>query len=300
MALELSDLWKNLTSSRFADIDGKFFETFRTPGNPAQRTNAWDPYEKSSRYYKFLLFKVAQLQSDSFFELFCTLRNTMLGGPLTVRVRGLDIDIDYLMATEEFMFLRDAFPVSGMRHLTEIGAGFGRTCHALLSYLPDVQSYTIIDLPEMLDLSRGYLSRVAPDLVHKVRFVDWQDTGEWAKGPQDLVININSFQEMPVSTIHTYLAHVDAISSHFYVKNPVCKYEPGAMGLTIDDPAKLYDTFSLGLCNAVADIFDEDALAGCRTAYEQAYLPAPGWLLARSQPQSIFTHVQHTAYSRRA
>jgi len=297
MALEVAGLWKDLVSSKFANIDDKFLDDFRMPGSPSQRTNAWDPFEKSTRYYKFLLFNVANFQSSLFFDLYNKLENTTVGRPPVVRVKGLDITIDYLMATEEFLFLRDAIPVDALRHITEIGAGFGRTCHALTTYLPDLESYTIVDLPEMLTLSETYLRRVAPQLVHKVRFVDWQDKAGWADRPADLVININSFQEMPEATIRAYLDYADRNSTHLYVKNPICKYDPAVMGLDIAK-TQLHDAFSLGLCRSVADIYDDANLERCRPLYEAAYQPSERWRLVRSEPQSIFAHVQHVAYAR--
>lgn len=290
-----SKLWEALASSKFASIDDAFLADFRAPGAPAQRTNAWDPFEKSTRYYKFLLFKVAHLMGDQFFDLHGRLRNTLVGQPPTVRVRGQEITCDYLMATEEFLFISNAVPVMEIRRVVEIGAGFGRTCHAFTTFLPDLESYTIVDLPEMLELSRAYLRKTQPEAFEKIRFVDWRDRDQWADVPTDLVININSFQEMSEQTIRAYLDFVDRQARFFYVKNPVCKYKPSVMGLDVDE-IKLYDAFSLGLCREVADIYDDRDLERCRIQYTAAYMPAERWGLVSSQPQALFMHVQHAVY----
>ena len=58
------------------------------------------------------------------------------------------------------MFLEANIPLSEVHDVLEIGAGFGRTAQALVSLCDNLESYTIIDLPEVLTLSREYLKKI--------------------------------------------------------------------------------------------------------------------------------------------
>lgn len=58
------------------------------------------------------------------------------------------------------MFLEENMPLQELNHVLEIGAGFGRTAQALLKLCDGIESYTIIDLPEVLTLSREYFKMV--------------------------------------------------------------------------------------------------------------------------------------------
>lgn len=115
-----------------------------------------------------------------------------------MRYRGCEIDADYLAAVEEWQFLHDADVLDKeVQTVVEIGAGFGRTCHTLLTLAPAIRRYLIIDLEPMLRLARAYLQRVVPN--GEVTFVAHDDNVEIAKIAElrpDLVINIDSFQEM--------------------------------------------------------------------------------------------------------
>jgi hypothetical protein len=47
----------------------------------------------------------------------------------------------------------------------------------------------------------------------------------------DLIINIDSFQEMPPETIKYYLSRIINYARFFYSKNAVGKYRPESVGL---------------------------------------------------------------------
>jgi putative sugar O-methyltransferase len=291
-----SELWTKITSSLFSTIDDEFIESFRQPGGANSRLAAWDPYDKSMRYYKFLLLNVARSKSVDFFEAFAKLGETGIGAPITVKVNGSNIDIDYLFSVEEFLFLKASINLNSVKKVVEIGAGFGRTCHGLLRLSDTIQEYTIVDLPEVLKLSSAYLKKAIPDHFDKIKFIKNTDEALIQELQPDLVINIDSFQEMPPSVIDNYMTNLIFKSKFFYSKNPICKYNPENVGLPKLTADQLLDVYSLGYCRNVYDLFDEDVLAIARKEYCIAYLPAKNWKIVANQLVDIFPYLHNSIY----
>ena len=158
--MKTSTLWDSLVTNQFAKVDETFLANFRQPGNANNRLAAWDPYDKTTRYFKFLVFHQLQAKDHAFYLNYQKIGPVSVGNPVFLKSHGLEINLDHLLSVEEFMFLEASMPLGGVRHVLEIGAGFGRTAQALLSLCDDIESYTIIDLPEVLTLSREYLKRV--------------------------------------------------------------------------------------------------------------------------------------------
>lgn len=292
---DISRQWQELTREEFLHIDDEFLETFRSPGS-SNKFVAWDPFEASSRYFKFLLFNTAQTQSKRFFEAYKTLGNRQLGNPLTVKCCGCDIDADYLAAVEEWEFLSDAGALDRARTVIEIGAGFGRTCHTLLTLCPGIKEYIIVDLDPMLRLSSAYLQRAIPGA--NIRFISNDRLADLDSVTPDLVINIDSFQEMPPAVISSYMVSIVQRTERFYCKNPVGKYLPETVGLPDRGPRQLMDVFRLGYCQDVVDMFDEEDLRRARDRYVNAYRPAPGYKVAVSKVMDLFPYYLHVLYTR--
>jgi hypothetical protein len=209
---------------------------------------------------------------------------------------GCDINIDHFFAVEEFMFLDRATDLARITSVGEIGAGFGRTCQALLTLAPSIERYAIVDLPSVLGLSRHVLRKVIPEHFSKIVFVDATDVDAWRGLSVDLAINIDSFQEMPPPTIDAYRDGILAHARHVYIKNPICKYAPQSIGLAVEDPARFQDVFSLGYCRDVVDIFDSEALATAQRAYIEAYRPGPGWQTIADESLGMFPYLHHVLY----
>ena len=127
---ENSKLWEKLTAEVFSTIDYPYLENFRAPGLN-NKFVAQDPYEQSTRYFKFLLYTIAAQQCIKFFEVYKKVGNTQYGNPLSIKYADCDINADYLAAVEEFLFLDANAGFQGVTKIVEIGAGFGRTCHAI-------------------------------------------------------------------------------------------------------------------------------------------------------------------------
>jgi hypothetical protein len=299
MTLEVSELWKSLCEETFAGVDDAFLEGFRRPGGPNNRLAAWDPLDKSMRYFKFLLYAAAKRQPERFFSLYRALGNVDLGQPIAVSLHSCAINIDYLLSVDEFLFVETAPDFQSVQSIVEIGAGFGRTCHTFLALSApgQVQQYTIVDLPEILELSRRALAKLIPEHFGKVRFVDATKESDWRGIAADLAINIDSFQEMPPATIDAYMKHLVSGCRLFYVKNPIAKYDPDSIGIRAGSSKKMQDVLSLGYCRNVIDIFNDAALASARATYLEAYRPA-AWQLVGDRALEIFPYYHHALYRR--
>lgn len=294
-----SEQWEKLTREQFQRIDDQFLARFRAPGS-TNKFVAWDAFERSNRYFKFVLFNAARKQSKEFFDAYRRIENRQLGEPLTVRCGGCDVDADYLAAVEEWAFLSRAGALAGVKTVVEIGGGFGRTCHTLLTLCPEIEEYVIVDLEPMLRLSQGYLERARPGA--NVRFVSNEDHARIDALRPDLAINIDSFQEMPPDVIAFYMEHIVGQAKRFYCKNPIGKYLPGAIGQPDLTPAQLMDVFKLGYCQDVIDIFDEDALVKARESYLDAYRPPTkqdvAYEVTATEVMELFPYFQHALYAR--
>lgn len=306
MQMEESQLWHKLSRELFQHVDMEFLSTFREPGNPNNRLAAWDPLDRSLRFFKFLLFNQCAEKPDSFFEMYEQLGNTRLGNPVTVRVvrNGVDVEVnlDHLFSVEEADFLARNLDTARIEHVVEIGAGFGRTAQAILKLFKKVRSYTIIDLPNILSLSAQYLRAVLdPPEFDKLRFVD---AFEFAKSKAehgravDLVINVDSFQEMTPATIDFYMTSVIGASRFFFSKNAIGKYQPEVVGLARTPGLELSDVFDLGRSREVIDIFCNRDVDVARRRHAVEYLPSPEFAVAAQEPLGIFPYYQNVLYER--
>ena len=192
MTNEPSNLWGNIISNSFSNNDYDFVNSFGFPKGTNARLAAWDLYDKSIRYYKFLLYDTCRNKLSELFEAYRSIENINISKPVSVNINDCDINIDHLLAVEETQFIRIAI-VSGIRSVVEIGAGFGKTCQALLSINPSIEIFTIIDLPEVFNLSKLYPNKVIHKHIDKVEFIDCGLSG--FKGiVADFPINIDYFE----------------------------------------------------------------------------------------------------------
>ncbi len=189
MPLEVSNLWKSLCANQFAKADDGFLADFRRPGGANSRLASWDPADSTMRYFKFMLYAAVQRQPERFFALYSALENADIGQPVAVTLGSCEINIDYFLALDEFLFLKSAVDFSSVHSIVEIGAGFGRTCHTLLTLAAaEIEEYTIIDLPQVLELSRRALAKLIPGHYRKVRFIDATNEYEWDNLQADLAV----------------------------------------------------------------------------------------------------------------
>lgn len=251
----------------------------------------WDPRANGVRYLKAMLYHVAtELTVDDWARI-KKIRNREVGSPTTVRVNGESVCMDYLQASLELGFIEHQVDLRGARVL-EIGAGYGRTCHTILSN-HDLAGYTIIDLKNTLRLSRRYLREVLDDeQFAKVSFVEVDDIeSAMASREFELAINIHSLTEMPPQTVRAYLDLIDAKCKAFYVKNPVGKFFDKSLDGHSKGDEAVKSALEAGPLRDVLDIYDNQAVEEKVADFVAAYLPGEGWRCAadgRAVPWSYF------------
>ncbi|WP_016759851.1 putative sugar O-methyltransferase [Leptospira weilii] len=238
---------------------------------------------------------------DSFFIKYNKLGNVNLGNPVFITVDRKEskivseINIDHFFSVEEYEFLEANLPLRICQNILEIGAGFGRTCQGLIKLSDAIQSYTIIDLPEMLSLSSSYLKKVlSNDEFEKVKFISPENIHLVEN--KDLVINIDSFQEMPRQTIEFYMNNLVSNAKYFYSKNPIGKYTPESIGIKLGDPNQIREVLTLGLSTQMIDIFNEKELRLARRQHIEAYKPSKSFVLVNECPMEIFPYYHNVLY----
>ncbi|WP_078129429.1 putative sugar O-methyltransferase [Leptospira alexanderi] len=299
--MEISSLWKTLIESKFQKIDDHFLNSFRLPGNSNNRLAAWDPFDPTMRFFKFLLLNECGRKPDSFFIKYNKLGNVNLGNPVFITVDRKEskivskINIDHFFSVEEYEFLEANLPLESCQNILEIGAGFGRTCQGLIKLSNSIKSYTIVDLPEMLSLSSSYLKKVlSNDEFEKVKFISPENIHLVEN--KDLVINIDSFQEMPRKTIEYYMENVVSNAKYFYSKNPIGKYTPESIGIKLGNPNQIREILTLGLSTQIIDIFNEKELRLARRQHIEAYKPSKSFVLVSECPMEIFPYYHNVLY----
>ena len=133
------------------------------------------------------------------------LAEPMLGSPFPIRWRGRLISQDLANTALEMASIEEALAGSRPEHVLEIGAGYGRTAHAILSIYPEA-AYTIVDIRPAIDISRWYLTTLFPD--RDLTFIDGTDPGASPR-PFDLAVSISSLQEMTREVVDRYLHMLD-------------------------------------------------------------------------------------------
>ncbi|EGE40146.1 putative sugar O-methyltransferase [Streptomyces sp. SID4928] len=240
----------------------------------------WDPQVNGVRYLKALIFELASRLSPENRGRLRRIRHRETGSPISVTHDGDSVCMDYLLAVHELEFISRYVEPDGARVL-EIGAGYGRTCHAMLSN-HRVEEYWIIDLGRALALSREYLRTVLDtEAFSRVRFVsvDTTDDLDRALGTArfDLCLNVDSFAEMPPETVRNYLALIDRRCSALYVNNPVGKYLEKELDNHAQGDEVVRMALATGLLRDLLDIHDSRAVAALAPKFLSSYRPGPRW-----------------------
>ncbi len=291
--VEISDLWNQIKSTYLNHkID---LETFRQPGNLNSRLASWEPRELSLRWYKSFLGLAVSSSSDRILSIYAKIDKPNIGNPVVIgSANGLTYNLDFLLACQEIDFLEDFFlEIAAPPTICEIGAGFGRTCQAILSIYPETESYTIVDFPEMLSLQRRYLElALEPEIYNKISFLSCESV---EKANFDLVIQIDGFQEMEKETIDRYYKCYLNIAKYIFVKNPIGKYDPIVAGLENINLASI--PYHLGLSRDIIDIWDVNQINKHLEAHNERYRPE-SHKLVKCQNDRLFPHLILQMYAK--
>jgi putative sugar O-methyltransferase len=298
MSLIRSQIWQENSKKYFSNVDDEYLSSFRKLGSSNGKLTSWNANEKTSRWFKFLLFNLVKSKSQNFFEDYKLLGNINLGSPIFINFNDCQINLDYFLALEEFYFVKNNIDTIRLKSIVEIGSGFGRTAHTFIKLLENLEKYTIIDLPELLVLSEKYLRKVLSDeLFLKIDFISNEEVSKISHTYFDLSININSFQEMPVSVIDFYISHVIEKSSNFYSRNAIAKYHPSIVDIENAENLIL-DVFDIGYCQDIIDIFNEKSIDEQTKIYINKYLPSRDWNIV-NYIDDIFPFYCNVIYSKK-
>lgn len=258
----------------------------------------YNPSVNGIRYLKTLINFMASGLDDEQWELINKVPNREVGEPIAVDFEKGEVCLDYLQALDEFQCMTTSLSLSGFKVL-EIGAGYGRTAHFLLSNAA-IAEYYILDLENALQLGKKYLQRTLPsEHFEKLRFIPIEDFSSIQSLSFDLAINIDSFAEMDKDVVHEYLIYIDQQCRNFYVKNPVAKY----LDKTLDGHSQGNEVLQQALAQGIlTDIIDIDNRAAVETEsrkFLDAYKPSAGWTIANDAWAPPFSHVWQAVYQKK-
>lgn len=270
-----SRLWDYINRYHLREEDIRDLDSFKS-SRVNHKLTLWNPGTNGVRYLKALIFNICSTLTEREWEKLKKIRGRDLGNPYAVIYNGETVCLDYLQTVFEINFIEKGVNLQGTS-VIEIGAGYGRTCHALLSNY-DISRYTIIDLRNALGLSRSYLKAVLDDQAYsKINFVEVDLFHEVSKGKYDLCVNIDSFAEMEERTVRLYLAFVDNCCGSFYVKNPVGKY----LDMPVDGQKTENEVVAMametGIMRDVVDIYDNEAVLSRSGDFIAGYRPSMDW-----------------------
>ena len=281
-----SYLWEGITSA--ADLQSWNIESFRQPGKLSSRLASWEPKELTLRWYRSFLNLAFSSSSEWVRDQLSEFDGQLnLGAPIENKVdhngKSFRVNLDYLLTFEELEFVLQSLDYD-VRNVCEVGAGFGRFAHLSVHYLPTIETYTIVDLPEILELSKSYLAVVLPsELFAKLVFVSPDRmTSEMGR---DLSIQVDGLQEMTAQTVDRYM-ELFSSSKTFYSKNVVAKYLPSHGGIDTSDSEFPHD---LGRSRRVLDIWNLSELEGEYAKHLASYTPI-NHLVVQSRPCRLFPH----------
>ena len=270
-----SELWERINKTNLRKELIQDLENFKST-DVNFKISLWNPKTNGIRYLKTLLYNLAASLSLEAWERISKIKNRNIGNPITVKYNGEEICLDYLQAVFELEFIEKHIQLDGLSIL-EIGAGYGRTCHGIMSN-HKVKSYTIIDLENCLELCKKHLKIVLEDTnFKKIDFILVGNAELLNNSNFDLCINIDSFAEMDAKVVGYYLDYINTYSDYLYVKNPVGKY----MDKSIDNHSQGSElvelALSTGVLRDVIDIHDNKAVNKQVPMFIKAYQPGEKW-----------------------
>lgn len=300
-------LWDKVIPS-FEDID---FDNFRTQGSPNNRLGTWDPLDGSTRYFKSLMYEFCFFLEEkakeinlgrefegnpfSFFLGRIPPEYIVSGGAENIRFRRQIVSLDYLLSMEEMIFLHQI--LAKAENIIEIGAGFGRTAHTIVTNY-SISSYTIVDLSEMLCVSEQYLRMVLPyELFSKLEFRQPHEI--FNLSDCDLIVNVDSMNEMPTGVASEYLNWISENAKYFFSKNAMGKYDPKEISLDIKDQGQFQSALNVGLAHEVYPMFDSDSVEEARERYLRTFCPNNFELIRNQRGFGQYLFYELALYERR-
>ncbi|ADG94203.1 conserved hypothetical protein [Arcobacter nitrofigilis DSM 7299] len=288
-----SDINKNIVNEGQLD---ELVENFRS-SSVNYKISMFNPEINGVRFLKTLLYNLASSLSDNEVEKIKKVKNRNFGQPFCIQYNDEDIDLDYLQAVYEISFLDNSINLNDKKIL-EIGAGYGRTAHTILSNF-DIKSYTIIDLKDTMAISQRYLKKVLPsDKFAKINFVSVDILDGYEIGVHDLAINIDSFAEMHEAVVYNYLSLIDKSVQYFYTKNPVGKYLDKSLDNHTQGKKIIEQALQNGILKSILNIDSNLDINKHSLNFVKEYKPSEQWEVKSESWAKPFSHYWQALYSK--
>lgn len=229
-----------------------------------------DPKEQGEKYLRTLIYLMAESMGPAMFERLKKVKGRMKGHPIGIMYKGEPVCLDYLQAVFEVDFMDYYVNIDGL-DILEIGAGYGRTAHTILSNY-NVRSYTIADLENCLALAYRYLEEVLPaETFNKIKFVPIEEQS--LSADFDLCVCIDAFSELDEGEAEQYVKYVNEHCRYFYLKTQLCKYPAEVFNATEHRMLKLKLNGRFETINVV----DDSDVQSMVPRFIEIYTPGPDW-----------------------
>lgn len=283
-------LWDSILAQKnFKEFD---INTFKE-GGANTRITQYNYQTHGLLFLKNILYKMIQNFSEEQMNFLKKIDNRNVGGGVNITYDCVNVDLDYLLAVEEATFLSEN--MSEINSILEIGAGYGRTCHTLLSLFPHISEYRILDLPQMLKISKCYLEKVvSKENFSKITFIS--AGSEYDAKSVDLIINIDSMQEMPEETVISYLSLINKYAKFFYCNNTVGKFDPKLCGWEESEASIL--AMNSGILKDKVNIFCPAELNAARRKFVSLFSPGEKWSTKKQEKVDPWTHYYQVLYGK--
>lgn len=297
-----NEFWSNICKDNFSKIEEmSLLDDFKR-NQINFKISLFNPEKNGIRYLKTLIYNVVQNISADEKNKLWKIKNIKVGNPIGITFNDIFVDLDYLQAIDEICFIEQNFDFSNSSIL-EIGAGYGRTCHTILSNY-NIDRYVIIDLQETINISRSYLQKVLDkDNFQKIIFINVESIEKFCSELNnfifDLAINIDSMAEMSPDVAQNYLTLINKVSKNFYVKNPVGKYfDPSLDGLSQGQEV-VQQALQNGLLRDIINIDDDNAINKAVDKFVNTYVPVKNqWLCVAHKWAKPFSYYWQAIYKK--
>ena len=297
--------WDKLLKNRKYNL-----KNFRNTQNHNIFAN-WSPYKRGLSFHNYLIYNFIKTYPEKkILRLHKKLQNTGLGNPPGIIFKKRLITIDDCWTLEELIFLEKIIKKDQL--ILEIGAGYGRTAHAILNSF-NIKKYFIIDLYGNLQLAKKYLKKIlSKKNFDKIIFIPYEkfnfdssnfkafvkDKAKLKKlNNIDLTINIDSFGEMPPSLINKYLNFLKKVSKSFYFKNTVAKYKPRDLihHLAKSNIPPKYN-MELNFQKKIINVFDDNEISKYTKIYNKNFNPDNKKFLCKNFNSKLINFYNHAYY----
>lgn len=296
MKINQNKFWEGINSNQLSaeNIENQF-DSFKS-SSINHKIALFNPEVNGIRYLKTLIYFMSSTLDEEWAVL-AKIKNREIGKPIAISYNNESVCLDYIQAAQEFVFINSSLSLAELKVL-EIGAGYGRTAHTLISNA-EIAQYTIIDLENALQLSQKYLSRVLDEQqFSKLEFISVEDIHSIAERSFDLAINIDSFAEMDASVVNEYLAYIDQHCGHCYVKNPVGKYLDKSLDGHTQGQEIINQALKQGVLTDIINIDDQKEIENLSEKFVAAYKPSESWEAMSNAWAPPFSYIWQALYKK--